>query len=249
MTRDDELTEFFRAVLPEREPGVPPGMTERARESGLRWRRRRRIHAALATASVVGVLGPVGLGIGLVDRSDHSSAAADGPSAEYMGTFDAFVDAVQRNIVEDAPKEGRTGAWRSVVMHAVGVDQPMARISLTLDNRPYREFDITVGHDGLRPTCPGDFPLAPGTCGDLKSREVWSIPGSGIVKTYSVDGRIHADVYLGVRGGRSITLTASTAGDAGMSPAPGTDTSRSGDQFTALFRGEAAKHATELLAR
>lgn len=260
MTRDDELTEFFRSVLPEQEPRVPSGVTERARHSGLRWRRRRRIRAALGGTAVVAVLGSVGLGVGLLDRGAGSAPAAAGrPAYESRATdFAALIDAVRQNILfEAAGRRSAKGQPQQPVPHMMVSDAEFvsekgtrtARVTLVVDGRAVRDFDISIGIPRAAwLTCGRPLPSASELCASYNARQLYGIPARGVLDARKVEGRLRAELMLGSLNGPFL-LISTTARHTAV-PSPGValdDPYQNAEQVLTLIEGEASFKVTALL--
>ncbi len=101
MPQDDELAEFFRAVLPEQEPPVPLRFVADARLAGKRIKARRRIQIGLAAFAVTAVMAGAGAGAWMRDSAEQATTPTVGrDSAGGSPALDRLALAVQRNLAE-----------------------------------------------------------------------------------------------------------------------------------------------------
>ncbi|UGQ12900.1 hypothetical protein LO772_04580 [Yinghuangia sp. ASG 101] len=217
MPPDDELAEFFRAVLPEQEPPLPPHFVTDARVSGQRIKARRRLRMGVTTLAVCAVLAGAGTAAWVADRADRQASPTARPDAtDDSAAIGRLAVAVQQNLTQHMREsssdlvvmppmfvvDSRPTVWRIELLrnglHIGWIDITAGAGTGPVDSWqlrcPIQAFDSRVGDSvvcALPPPAPGDDPRVP--------------PGSVLARE-----RIEV-LVIGEETGQHIVLTATGA--------------------------------------
>lgn len=224
MPPDDELTEFFRAVLPEQEPPLPRHFVTDARAAGQRIRTRRRLLTGITALAFCAVVAGAGTALWITDRTDRATTpAAEHDTLDDSAAIGRLAVAVQQNLTHSV-RESTTDLVATPPVFMADSRPALWRIELTRSGLRIGWIDITAGlagapaktwqlrcpveafadREGSRAPCALPPPPAPGTesrsSGSPVSRESTEV------------------LIVGEETGQHIVLTATGASLSGMIP-------------------------------